>query len=107
MPHLRQRLNWNSSDRRGRLPTNWPELRAKVRERAHGLCQAKHHVPECDGIGTDCDHIIAGDNHGLDNLQWLSHPCHKAKTEKENAERNARRARMRKHPKERFPGLLD
>jgi len=107
MGHGRQRTNWNSSNRGSRLPDDWPERRAKVRGRAHGLCQAKQHVPECDGIGTDCDHIIAGDDHSLDNLQWLSHPCHKAKTERENAERNAKRKRMRKHPEERFPGLLD
>ena len=83
MGHGRQRTNWNSSNRGSRLPDDWPERRAKVRGRAHGLCQAKQHVPECDGIGTDCDHIIAGDDHSLDNLQWLSHPCHKAKTERE------------------------
>ena len=103
----RRRTNWNSSDRRSRLPDDWGWRRQQVRMRAHGRCQAEHHVPECDGIGTDCDHIIAGDNHSLDNLQWLSHPCHKAKMERENAERNTRRAHTRKHPRERFPGLLD
>ena len=103
MGHGRQRTNWNSSNRGSRLPDDWPERRAKVRGRAHGLCQAKQHVPECDGIGTDCDHIIAGDDHSLDNLQWLSHPCHKAKTERENAERNAKRKRMRKTSGGTFP----
>ena len=52
MGHGRQRTNWNSSNRGSRLPDDWPERRAKVRGRAHGLCQAKQHVPECDGIGT-------------------------------------------------------
>lgn len=63
--------------------------------------------PGCNGVGTECDHIVAGDDHDLDNLQWLSHECHKAKTERENAERNRRRKLMRLHPSERQPGLLD
>ena len=41
---------------------------------------------------TDVDHIIAGDNHELSNLQALSHACHTAKTTHENA---AAKARMR------------
>lgn len=101
------RMRWNLSDRRSRLPGNWARIRCIVRDRAHGRCQATVHAPGCNGIGTDCDHIVAGDDHSLDNLQWLSHACHKAKTERENAERNISRARMRRHPVERFPGLVD
>lgn len=106
MAHGRRAANWNSSDRGARLPDDWAWRRRVVRDRAHGRCQAKEHAADCNGIGTDCDHIIQGDDHSLDNLQWLSHACHKAKTEKENADRNRRRARMKRHPKERFPGLL-
>lgn len=105
MPNRRTR--WNTSDRSARLPSDWPAIRAKVRTRAHGRCQAKHHAPDCDGIGTDCDHIIAGDDHSLDNLQWLSHACHKLKTERENAQRNTLRTAMRRHPRERHPGTID
>ena len=68
-------------------------------------------TPATGGTGCpptgECDHIVAGDDHDLDNLQWLSHECHKAKTERENAERNRRRKLMRLHPSERQPGLLD
>ena len=39
---------------------------------------------------TDVDHIIAGDNHELSNLQALSHACHTAKTTHENAAAKAR-----------------
>lgn len=38
------------------------------------------HVEECDGVGAECDHVVEGDDHSLGNLQWLSTPCHKAKT---------------------------
>ena len=39
---------------------------------------------------TDVDHISAGDNHELSNLQALSHACHTAKTTRENAAAKAR-----------------
>ena len=39
---------------------------------------------------TDVDHIIAGDNHELSNLQALSHACHTAKTTHENTLAKAR-----------------
>lgn len=102
-----RRTRWNISDRASRLPTDWAWRRQIVRDRAHNRCQAEHHAPGCDGIGTDCDHIIQGDDHSLDNLQWLSHACHKAKTEQENAERNHMKAAQRLHPKERPPGMLE
>lgn len=101
-----RRMRWNNSTRAARLPADWAQRRRIVCERAHGRCQAERHAPECNGIGTDCDHIVQGDNHSLDNLQWLSHPCHKAKTERENAERNHMKAQQRLHPRERQPGLI-
>lgn len=39
----------------------------------------------CNGIGTDCDHIKPGDDNSLDNLQWLSNACHKAKNSKRDS----------------------
>lgn len=98
-------MAWSTSDRRYRLPRNWPDIKRQVKRRAHGLCEADQHQPNCDGIGTDCDHIIAGDNHSLDNLQWLSGPCHQAKTAAENAARNRANARMKRRPSEQHPGL--
>ena len=98
MPSASRRERWYTSDRRYRLPSDWGRRKAAVRARAHGRCQAASHAPGCNGVGTECDHIVAGDDHDLDNLQWLSHECHKAKTERENAERNRRRKLMRLHP---------
>lgn len=90
---------WANSTRRQRLPADWETRRAKVKHRARGMCQAKQHVPECDGYGNECDHIISGDDHSLANLQWLSTPCHKAKTEAENAARvTSRRLPREAHP---------
>lgn len=83
----------NPSGRRDRLPADWDERRDAVRVRAHGRCQARTHHPECTGMGSECDHIHAGDDHSLTNLQWLSKPCHKAKTAAESRDRNRARAR--------------
>jgi hypothetical protein len=97
-------MPWSTSTRRARLPktAQWDRIRAHVKARAGGHCQAATHAPGCNGQGTDCDHITPGANHGLDNLQWLSHECHTAKTQAE-----ARAAvPTRKRPAGRHPGLL-
>lgn len=99
-------MAWSTSDRRFRLPKGWPAIRAEVKRRARGLCQAEYHVPQCDGLGTDADHIAQGDDHGYTNLQWLSEPCHRAKTARETAERNKRNAQLKRRPQEPHPGRL-
>ncbi len=98
-------MAWATSDRRARLPRNWGAIRSQVKDRARGRCQADTHHPDCDGVGTDADHITPGDDHTLTNLQWLSEPCHKAKTARETAQRNQARARMR-YRTEHHPGSL-
>lgn len=100
-------MAWSTSTRAKRLPPNWDTLRTQTRRRAHDQCQATHHAPGCNGVGTECDHITPGDNHDPTNLQWLSKQCHDAKTRAENAEANKRRARLRIKPTEKHPGLLD
>jgi 5-methylcytosine-specific restriction protein A len=63
------------------------------------MCEAKVHEPECSGEGAECDHIERGDDHSPSNLQWLSVPCHKAKTLAENRQRLT----STKLPRERHP----
>lgn len=100
-------MAWETSNRRSRLPTDWnTRIRPEVRRRASGQCQAEHHAPRCDGTGTDADHIITGDDHSYANLQWLSKPCHDAKTAREAAARSTARATMRRRPPERHPGAI-
>ena len=97
---------WAGSTRAQRLPRDWPARRKATKERAAGRCEGvdldgtgqRTHVPTCDGIGTDCDHDIRGDDHSLSNLRWLSLECHKAKT----AAEQPKRAR----PRPTHPGLL-
>lgn len=79
---------WAGSTRRTRLPANWDQLRRATEARANGRCEALVHDPRCSGLGSDCDHIIQGDNHSPHNLQWLNVYCHRAKTARENRHRN-------------------
>lgn len=78
---------WAGSTRRRRLPPDWEQRRELVAERADGLCEGLSldgeqtwHVDDCDGHGSQCDHRVRGDDHSLDNLAWLSVPCHAEKT---------------------------
>lgn len=99
-------MSWSTSDRRQRLPDDWPKRVAQVKARAKGRCEATRHAHGCTGTGAECDHIVRGDNHDITNLQWLSTPCHKAKTAAENAaDRKARQA-MRQRPREQHPGAI-
>lgn len=99
-------MPWSTSNRRQRLPKDWPTIRARVIADAHGQCQASQHAPDCDHRATDVDHIIPGDNHTRANLQALSAACHRAKTAHESAQRNQQRAAMRRRPTETHPGAL-
>lgn len=98
-------MSWESSDRRSRLPGDWPRRVAITKRNAGGRCEGlsfageeRWHVPACSGVGTDCDHIVSGDDHSLSNLQWLSNPCHKRKTSHDS--------QAWKRQPERPPGLL-
>jgi 5-methylcytosine-specific restriction endonuclease McrA len=97
-------MAWSTSDRGQRLPSNWLAIRRAVKARAGGKCQEAAHAPHCVGIGTDADHIEQGDNHDLSNLQWLSRPCHDAKTARETAARNRQTAALKRRPVEQHPG---
>ena len=99
-------MAWSTSDRKQRLPHDWPQVRAAVKARAKGKCQARTHAPKCRGWGSDADHITPGDDHSMANLQWLSGPCHWAKTNRETAARNRERKTARYKPSEQHPGRL-
>lgn len=101
-------MAWATSDRAARLPGDWAERRDWVRARAGGRCEAAlRDGSRCGAVGTDCDHVRRGDDHRVENLQWLCSWHHKRKTRREAlaelAElRVARQPRRRPHP-----GLID
>ena len=97
-------MNWSTSDRRARLPRDWPKRVAATKQRAGGRCEGisltgedRWHDARCDGIGRECDHEKRGDDHSLSNLRWLSRPCHTRKTQLEKP--------TRKRPTPTHPGL--
>lgn len=98
---------WSGSTRKERLPDDWQERRAATRDRAGGRCQATmRDGTRCVEAGTDCDHIVHGDNHALSNLQWLCRWHHDKKTAREALE--ARRFMPRpsaRKPQEKHFGL--
>lgn len=91
-------MSWQGSTRRARLPSDWPKRVAAVKRRARGRCEDKHHADGCDGIGRECDHVQQGDDHSLNNLQWLSSACHARKTRLDNGYVAALRVPAERHP---------
>lgn len=97
-------MAWSTSDRRARLPADWPHLRQATKARARGICEWVDQDGRCTEQGTDCDHVVQGDDHSLANLQWLCGPHHDEKTRNENAARNRQTAALRRKPTEPHPG---
>lgn len=98
---------WVNSTRRSRLPANW---RSEIRPAAHKR-NPLHICHLCGRPGGDyLDHIVPGDDHSLDNLDWVHDAvephCHRAKS---SAEGHAAKAAMRRRhrPPEVHPALRD
>lgn len=93
---------WAGSNRRSRLPGNWKTLRRDALRRDHGRCvAAKADGTRCPAFATDVDHLVAGDDHSLSNLQSLCAYHHKRKTIGERPRRP-----KQKRPEEKHPGLI-
>lgn len=105
--------SWSRSTRRKRLPKNWAALRREVIARdkvcqwrlpGGGLCGLP--APQANQV----DHIVAGDDHELSNLQLLCEPHHAKKSSSEGWAALAKRKRaavdrMRRR-EEQHPGTI-
>jgi len=93
--------------RKSRLPADWDRLRAVVLQRCGFRCEWIDDGLRCWDQATDADHIQAGDNNSLLNLQGLCRIHHLKKT---SSEANAKQAEIRKKrrlPEEKQPGIID
>lgn len=103
--------HWNGSDRRDRLPENWPQLRARVLKRDGYRCTAHStYGDRCEFRATDVDHIRPGDDHRETNLSSLCAWHHARKSGAEGAaavQRKRARARARFKRSEVHPGLIE
>ena len=99
-------MGWETSDRRQRLPRNWPAICKRVYSLYGGVCAN----PDCDSRASEVDHIVPGDDHSLGNLQPLCGPHHREKTLREahaaNRQKQAELRALKKRPQESHPGSL-
>ena len=100
---------WRGSDRRERLPDNWPMIRRRILIRDGYRCTWRHEGVRCAELATDVDHIVHGDDHGDGNLRALCDWHHQKKS---SSEGGAARVAARRRINQRFrrsephPGLL-
>lgn len=107
-------MTWDTSDRRSRLPENWPALVRAAKKRAKatsklGIEQCEARLPSgrrCPRVGSDVDHIIPGDDHRLRNLRLLCGTHHDRKSSREGREARERIKQSRFRPSEDHPGTI-
>ncbi|GAB1641749.1 HNH endonuclease signature motif containing protein [Krasilnikovia sp. MM14-A1259] len=97
-------MSWETSDRRARLPRDWPVRRQRVLRAASYRCQIKAHGIPCGEPAAEVDHIERGDDHSYENLQAICRWHHARKTAAEAAAARKPRPTQRREP-ERHPGL--
>lgn len=98
---------WAGSERRSRLPANWPELVNKVKKRARKQCEKV--LPSgrrCPRKGTDVDHIIPGDDHRMTNLRLLCEAHHAPKSSREGHAAKAAIKKKGLRQEEPHPGTI-
>lgn len=97
-------MAWSTSDRRSRLPKDWPAIRRRILQR-DPTCRLRFDC--CTTTSTEVDHVRRGDDHSDANLQGACGPCHKRKTAWEAAQaRRGRRPPTTARPAEQHPGML-
>ncbi|GIE98943.1 hypothetical protein Ari01nite_64080 [Paractinoplanes rishiriensis] len=101
---------WEGSDRRARLPANWPAIRRRILRRDAHRCTARTVYDErCSEPATDVDHIEPGDDHRDANLRSVCEWHHRRKSGREGAAARAavwRRNQSKYRRSEAHPGLV-
>lgn len=98
---------WQGSDRKDRLPEDWPARRSKRLKIDGGRCTwTLPSGKRCPRPATDVDHRKPGDDHSMRNLRSLCahHHAKKSAAEGHQAKRVIKGKKAR--PAEKHPGLL-
>jgi 5-methylcytosine-specific restriction protein A len=103
---------WRNSQRRERLPPDWPQICQAVREVYGTNCYQCGHDD-----ASDTDHVNRGDDHRIENLRPIcgkqckqcadEHrtPCHVAKSSREGGQAAQAAKPKRAREPERHPGM--
>ncbi|GGN40200.1 hypothetical protein GCM10010109_68990 [Actinoplanes campanulatus] len=100
---------WQGSDRRQRLPQNWPSIQRRILKNAEFRCTVRTEGKRCTEQATEVDHIRAGDDHRDSNLRAICGWHHQQKSSREGGEAyaaNRRRQAAKFKRTEAHPGLL-
>jgi 5-methylcytosine-specific restriction protein A len=98
---------WEGSDRRTRLPADWPARRARVLARDSYRCTARwYDDTRCAEPATDVDHVHPGDNDADDNLTSLCGWHHRRKSASEGGTAAHLKRAPRHRPPEQHPGAI-
>jgi 5-methylcytosine-specific restriction enzyme A len=101
---------WANSDRRQRLPDNWPSIVRRIKRRDGNQCrEIMPNGVRCPEVGTDVDHVIPGDDHRDSNLRLLCEWHHQRKSSREGGQAAAKKRRKNAtkfRRDEAHPGLL-
>ncbi|MFD8315878.1 HNH endonuclease [Kitasatospora purpeofusca] len=101
-------MSWTTSNRRDRLPADWPRIRKRILRRDGGRCTTVFSTGRrCLARATDVDHIVPGDDHTDDNLRSLCGWCHTTKSSSEGGTAAGLRAARQTRPKAPHPALED
>src|SRR5690242_14013439 len=77
-------MTWTTSNRRSRLPKDWPVRVRTVLGRDGHRCQVRlHDKVICGKPANEVDHIIPGDDHKLSNLRAICSFHHSRKSSAE------------------------
>jgi len=113
---------WQGSDRRSTLPSNWPAIRRPILRRdgrrctwlgdldadgrpAEYMAGGYDHAQRCTEHATDVDHIGDRLDHRPQNLRSLCGRHHRHRSTLQGVVAKAQRAALRRRPEQPHPGL--
>lgn len=103
-------MGWETSDRRSRLPKDWPAIRRRILRRdGHRCTHTDIYGARCPEPATDVDHLVPGDDNRDANL---ASKCGYHHDKKSGGEGGAARAAIIRRQDRKFrrsdphPGIL-